>query len=122
MQQLLFHRESHSGHSESAYLLAKVLTSTLRAIISAMHFTTCYIVLATPAVPFGNLFGLNVLYFYCIYGLGSIVAGLTKRENGPLVCLLLAIIVGMFGGYAPRLGKAKEWHLEWLWYICPGVS
>lgn len=79
-------------------------------------------VLATPTISFGILLGLNVLYFYCIYGLGSIVAAVLKRENGPLACLLLTIVIGMFAGYAPRLEKAKGWHLAWFWYICPGVS
>lgn len=119
---LLLRRESHSGHSESAYFAGKVLTSLLRTFLSALHFTTCYMILATPVILFGNFLGLNFLYFYCIYGLGSIVAALTKRENGPLACLLLAIVIGIFGGYAPRLAKAKEWRLAWFWYICPGVS
>jgi hypothetical protein len=79
-------------------------------------------VLASPVISFGVLLGLNVLYFYCIYGIGSIVAAVTRRENGPLVCLLATIVSGMFSGYAPRLAKVREWHLVWFWYLCPGVS
>ncbi|KAL5346385.1 hypothetical protein ACLOAV_008655 [Pseudogymnoascus australis] len=120
-EKLLFRRESHSGHSESAYFAGKVLTSLLRTFLSALHFTTCYMILATPVISFGNFLRLNFLYYYCIYGLGSIVAALTKRENGPLACLLLAIVIGIFGGYAPRLAKVKEWRLAWFWYVCPGT-
>ena len=79
-------------------------------------------ILATPSIAFRTFLGLALLYFYCVYGLGSIVATVTKRENGPLACLLLTIVIGIFGGYAPRLAKAKEWNLVWFWYLCPGVS
>lgn len=87
-----------------------------------MHFTTCFIVLGTPVISFGMLLGLNLLYFYCIYGVGTIVTAVTKRENGPLVCLLITIVMGIFSGYAPRLAKVQEWHLVWFWYLSPGVS
>ncbi|OBT63398.1 hypothetical protein VE03_07124 [Pseudogymnoascus sp. 23342-1-I1] len=117
----LLRREFHSGHSESAYFVAKVLSSLVRTSLSALHFTSYYMILATPTIAFRTFLGLALLYFYCIYGLGSIVATLTKRENGPLACLLLTIVIGIFGGYAPRLAKAKEWNLVWFWYLCPGT-
>ncbi|KFZ21953.1 hypothetical protein V502_02901 [Pseudogymnoascus sp. VKM F-4520 (FW-2644)] len=121
VERLLFCRESHSGHSESAYLMGKVLTSLIRTFLSALHFTTCFMILATPVISFGMLLGLNLLYFYCIYGIGSIVAAVTKRENSPLVCLLVTIVMGIFAGYAPRLAKVQEWHLAWFWYSSPGM-
>jgi Ca2+/Na+ antiporter len=102
--------------------MGKVLTSLIRTFLSALHFTTCFMILATPVISFGMLLGLNLLYFYCIYGIGSIVAAVTKRENSPLVCLLVTIVMGIFAGYAPRLAKVQEWHLAWFWYSSPGVS
>jgi ABC-type multidrug transport system permease subunit len=79
-------------------------------------------ILAAPVISFGTLLSLILLYSYCIYGVGSIVAALTKRENGPLLCLLITIVLGMVSGYAPRLAKVQEWHLAWFWYLSPGVS
>lgn len=57
-----------------------------------------------------------------IYGIGSVVAALSSRENGPLACLLVTIVMAVFGGSQPRLPTVREWHMEWLWYMSPGVS
>jgi hypothetical protein len=45
-----------------------------------------------------------------------------KRENGALLAMILCLIIGAFGGYAPMLSNVQSWHLEWLWRMCPGVS
>ncbi|CRG82822.1 ABC transporter G family member 43 [Talaromyces islandicus] len=121
VEKLVFYRESYSGHSEAAYFSGKLLTSLLRSTISALHFSTFYTILATPVISFGQLLGFNILYFYCVYGLGSIIAALTDSENGPLFSLLLNIVVAIFGGASPRLAIVKTWHLEWFWYMCPGL-
>jgi hypothetical protein len=57
-----------------------------------------------------------------IYGIGSVVAAVSSRENGPLVCLLVTIVIAVFGGSEPRLPTVKGWHMEWLWYMSPGVG
>ncbi|GIC88963.1 uncharacterized protein Aud_005365 [Aspergillus udagawae] len=118
---LVFKRESHSGHSEGAYFVGKVLSSFPRSFIAAFHYTTFYAVLATPFASFNMLLVLNFLYFYCIYGIGAIVAAVSSRENGPLVCLLATIVIAVFGGSEPRLPTVKGWRLEWLWYMSPGM-
>ncbi|KAH8705416.1 putative ABC transporter [Talaromyces proteolyticus] len=117
----IFFRESFSGHSNFAYFGGKVLTTLLRSVISSLHFSTMFIILASPVISFGMLVGLNILYFYCVYGLGSIIAAITDHENGPLFCLLLNIVIAIFGGASPRLATVKSWHLEWFWYLCPGL-
>lgn len=62
---LIFQRESHSGHSEGAYFLGKVLSSLPRSFLAAFHYTTFYAVLATPFASFNILLTLNFFYFYC---------------------------------------------------------
>ena len=47
---------------------------------------------------------------------------MSSRENGPLVCLLVAIVIAVIGGSELRLPTVKGWHMEWLWYMSPGVS
>ncbi|PLN78819.1 P-loop containing nucleoside triphosphate hydrolase protein [Aspergillus taichungensis] len=117
----LANRESKAGHSESAYFVAKVLSSLLRIALCALHHTSAYVVLGTPAVPFGVLLGLNYVFFYCIYGLGALVVSLTSREAAPLVCLMSTLIISALSGCQPRLASAKRWHLAWLWYMLPGT-
>ncbi|KAJ6043577.1 hypothetical protein N7499_006002 [Penicillium canescens] len=118
---LIFQRESLSGHSEGAYFVGKVLSSLPRSFLAAFHYTTLYAVLATPHASFNILLVLNFFYFYCIYGIGSVVAAVSSRENGPLVCLLVTIVIAVFGGSEPRLPTVKGWHMEWLWYMSPGM-
>lgn len=47
---------------------------------------------------------------------------LTRREDGPLLAMIVSLIIGIFGGYGPSLSTIKSWHLEWAWRMCPGVS
>ncbi|EAQ93305.1 hypothetical protein CHGG_01540 [Chaetomium globosum CBS 148.51] len=88
----IYWREVNSGHSRLAYYVGKVLATFPRLANSAMHFTTFYCVLATPWMHFWSML-------------------LSK----------LLLIIGVWGGYGPPLYLVKEWHLEWLWRLCPGV-
>jgi hypothetical protein len=47
---------------------------------------------------------------------------LTRREDGPLLAMIVSLIIGIFGGYGPSLSTIKFWHLEWAWRMCPGVG
>ncbi|KAL2815872.1 hypothetical protein BDW59DRAFT_166606 [Aspergillus cavernicola] len=120
-EKLTFHRESQSGHSRSAYFLGKNLAICFRMLLSSLHFTAFYLVLATPMIPFRVQLGLGILYYYCIYGLGFIVSAVTRREDGPLLCMLLSLIISALSGCAPRLSTVRDWHLTWFWYSWPAV-
>ncbi|KAH6650767.1 hypothetical protein F5144DRAFT_598192 [Chaetomium tenue] len=92
----IYWREASSGHSGLAYYVGKVLATF-------------------------PMFLSNLLSFYCIYGLVSIMSMLVRRKNGPLMVMIVSLIIGVFWGYGPPLYPAKEWHPEWLWRLCPGV-
>ncbi|KAI0406240.1 hypothetical protein F4802DRAFT_606249 [Xylaria palmicola] len=117
----LYWREASAGHSRSAYFLGKVFATVPRLAISALHFTTFYCILATPLMPFWRMYLTNLMYFYCIYGLASAVSTAVRREDGPLLAMIVSLIIGVFGGYGPPLYNVREWHLEWLWRLCPGI-
>ncbi|KAF9890731.1 hypothetical protein FE257_005597 [Aspergillus nanangensis] len=116
-----FYRECQAGHSRSAYFLGKNLAVSFRIVVASLHFTAFYMVLATPLIPFRLLFGLGCLYFYCIYGLGFVVSAVTRREDGPLLCMLLSLIISALSGCAPRLSTVRSWHLAWFWYAWPAT-
>lgn len=118
----IYWREASAGHSRSAYFVGKGLSTLFRLTLSALHFTVFFTVLATPLMPFGSLYAANLLYFYCIYGLACCVSMITRREDGPLLAMIVSLIIGIFGGYGPSLSTVKSWHLEWAWRMCPGVS
>ncbi|KAL5385608.1 hypothetical protein DPSP01_004721 [Paraphaeosphaeria sporulosa] len=117
----LYWREAAAGHRRSAYFTAKVLATIPRMALSSLHFTSFYAILATPSINFWLLYVLVLLYFYCVYGLASAVSVAVKRENGALLAMILCLIIGAFGGYAPMLSNVQSWHLEWLWRMCPGT-
>ncbi|KAL4984137.1 putative ABC transporter [Aspergillus falconensis] len=120
-EKLTFHREFQSGHSRSAYFLANNLAVCFRILVASLHFTAFYLLLAAPLIPFRLQLGLVVLYYYCIYGLGFVVSAITRREDGPLLCMLLSLITSALSGSAPRLSTVRDWHLAWFWYSWPAT-
>lgn len=121
-EKLVYWREAASGHSRSAYYVGKVLSTLPRICLSSLHFTVFFGILATPLISFTDMYAANLLYFYCVYGLASIVSMVVKREDGPLLAVMASLIIGILGGVAPPLSKVKVWKLAWLWRMSPGVS
>ncbi|KAJ5613917.1 ABC transporter [Penicillium herquei] len=120
-EKLVFFREAYSGHSRSAYFIGKVLSTLFRITLSALHFTTFYMVLTVPSITFQAQLTIDILYYYCIYGLGCFIAGVASSQNAPLVAMLISLIISAIGGCAPRLASVKTWNMEWFWYIWPGL-
>ncbi|KAM5348133.1 hypothetical protein ACJ41O_007957 [Fusarium nematophilum] len=118
---LLYRREAEAGHSRSAYFLAKVFSVLPRMALGCLHFTVPLFVLAVPIIDWGLAFLTNLLYFYCIYGLASIISMVIRREDAPLFATMIALITGILSGSAPPLASVKEWHMEWLWRASPAT-
>ncbi|KAK4545666.1 hypothetical protein LTR36_002619 [Oleoguttula mirabilis] len=120
-EKLMYYRETASGHSRSAYYVGKLLSTLVRIAISSLHFTVFLGILATPLISFQMMYAANMMYFWCIYGLASVISMVVKREDGPLLAVLASLVIGVLGGVAPPLSKVKEWHMEWFWRLSPGV-
>lgn len=120
-EKMMYYRETASGHSRSAYYVGKLLSTIPRIALSSLHFTVFLGVLATPLIQFQNMYAANLMYFWCIYGLSSVVSMIVKREDGPLLAVLASLVIGVLGGVAPPLSKVKTWHMEWFWRLSPGV-
>lgn len=78
---LLYRREAEAGHSRIAYFLAKNLSVLPRMAFACLHFSTLIFVLSTPIIPWGIAFTTNFVYFYCIYGLASVMS--SKSNTRP---------------------------------------
>ncbi|POS87517.1 hypothetical protein EPUL_001409 [Erysiphe pulchra] len=114
----VYWREASAGHSRSAYYIGKTLSTIPRISLSALHYTTFFNLLAAPLMGFWKIYLCNLMYFYCIYGLASIMSMVVRRQDGPLMSMLVSLIVSVFSGYGPPLSNVKEWHLEWFWRLC----
>ncbi|KAL8887271.1 MAG: hypothetical protein Q9192_006351 [Flavoplaca navasiana] len=120
-EKLVYWREASSGHNRFAYYLGKVLSTFPRMIIANLHFTATFMVLATPRISWSSAFAANLLYFYTIYGLASILSMLSKREDGPLLAVMASLIVGVLNGMSPNLSVVADWHMLWFWRALPGT-
>ncbi|KAJ4138292.1 hypothetical protein NW768_002113 [Fusarium equiseti] len=118
---LLYRREAEAGHSRLAYFLAKVVSVFPRMALGCLHFTVPLFLLSVPIVDWGLAFLTNVLYFYCIYGLASIISMVVRREDAPLFATMIALITGILSGAAPPLASVRGWHMEWLWRASPAT-
>jgi len=121
-EELLLHkREAEAGHSRLAYFLAKSFAVLPRMALTCLHFTTPLLLMAVPVISYSAAFLVNLLYFYCIYGLASCVSMVVRREDAPLFATMFALVVGILSGAAPPMSSVVEWKLEWLWRASPGV-
>ncbi|KAL4944604.1 hypothetical protein BDV06DRAFT_220118 [Aspergillus oleicola] len=123
-----FHREWQSGHSRGAYFLGKNLATCFRMLMASVAFTALYLLLAAPMILFRVQLGISrsigsdfTTSATGIYGLGFLVSAVTRREDGPLLCMLLCLIISALSGCAPRLSTVKKWHLAWFWYAWPAT-
>lgn len=120
-EKLVYRREAAAGHNKFAYYIGKVFSVLPRIILAAAHFTVFFMLLATPIIAWWDSFFANLLYFYTIYGLASVVSMLFRREDGPLLAVLASLIVGFLNGMSPTLKQVFEWHAGWLWQASPGT-
>ncbi|TVY93973.1 ABC transporter G family member [Lachnellula willkommii] len=120
-EKLVYWREAAAGHNRFAYYVGKVVSTIPRMILANFHFTTMFMVLSAPRIPWFVAFAANLLYFWCIYGLASCVSMVTRREDGPLLAVMSSLIVGVLNGMSPSLKKVRGWHMAWLWRASPGT-
>lgn len=120
-EMLLHRREAEAGHSRLAYFTAKVLCAFPRMLIACMHFSTIVHILSMPVIPWWVAFLANLAYFWCIYGMASVVSMVAKREDAPLLATMASLILGILCGAAPSMSKVAKWHAAWLWRTSPGV-
>lgn len=120
-EMLLHRREAEAGHSRLAYFMAKVICVLPRMLIACMHFSTIVHLLAMPVIPWIIAFLANLAYFWCIYGMASMVSMVAKREDAPLLATMVSLILGILCGAAPSLAQVSRWGAVWLWRMSPGV-
>lgn len=102
-ERIVYWREAGAGHSPTAYFLGVATASFYRILLSAIHFSMVYHLLSAPLIGFGDLLLLTTLVFYTVYGLSAIVSMVVKRENAPLLAVVISLFAAVFGGYVETL-------------------
>ena len=90
----VFYREAAAGHNRIAYYLAKMVSVIPRFTFGSLHFTAIFHCMASPASEFTDLWVLVFLQFWCVYGLSSIVSMVVKRDQAPLLSVIVSLITG----------------------------
>jgi len=120
-EKLVYWREAAAVHNRFAYYIGKVLSTFPRMVLANFHFTTLFMLLTTPRITYLSSFTANMLYYYCIYGLASVISMITRREDGPLLAVMMSLIVGVLNGMSPSLKKVRLWKVIWIWRASPGT-
>ncbi|KAJ3110662.1 hypothetical protein HDU96_006373 [Phlyctochytrium bullatum] len=107
-EKTVYWREVASGHSALAYYLGKTFSVIPRLALSSAHFTTLYYLLARPVFSVGLQYALLFLNFFGIYGVAVIVSMLVRRENAPLLAVIIGLFSAVFCGFGPTLTEATE--------------
>ncbi|KAH9221923.1 hypothetical protein DL95DRAFT_421411 [Leptodontidium sp. 2 PMI_412] len=99
--ELVYWREAAAGYKR----FGKVLSTFPRMILASFHFTTLFMLLTSPRITYISSFVTNMLHFYCIYGLASDISMIARREDGPLLAVMMSLIVGVLNGMSQLLKK-----------------
>jgi hypothetical protein len=102
-EKIVYWREAGAGHSQLAYFLGVSTASFYRIVLNALHFTMVYQVLARPMMGFGAMWANTILTFYAIYGQSAAISMLVKRENAPLLAVVVSLFAAVFGGYVSAI-------------------
>ncbi|KAJ3119093.1 hypothetical protein HDU96_000008 [Phlyctochytrium bullatum] len=107
-EKTVYWREVAAGHNAVAYYLGKTFSVIPRLALSSAHFAALYYLLARPVFSVGLQYALLFLNFFGIYGMSVIVSMLVRRENAPLLAVIIGLFSAVFCGYGPSLTDATE--------------
>lgn len=110
----VYFREATSGHSVSAYYVAKTVSMVYRFTLGAFHFASVFHILANPSTPFPIMFLTVLLQYYSVYGLAAITSMVVRRENSALLGVIASLIAACLCGFGPSLVQFRNWHIGFI--------
>ncbi|KAJ3278858.1 hypothetical protein HDU76_009714 [Blyttiomyces sp. JEL0837] len=113
----IFWREAASGHHKLAYFLGKTLSTIYRLILTSLHFTGMYMVLAKPVLDVYMQYAVVFLQFWGIYGMSCVISMIVRRENAALLAVVTGLFAAVFCGYGPNLVQARKWGIMWFFEL-----
>ncbi|KAJ3069575.1 hypothetical protein HDU98_007367 [Podochytrium sp. JEL0797] len=104
----VFWREAASGHNRLAYFIGKNLATVYRLVLTSLHFTGLYMLLAKPVLDPYMQYALVLFQFWGVYGISCIVSVVVRRENASLLAVVISLFASIFCGYGPSLAQATK--------------
>ncbi|KAJ3329639.1 hypothetical protein HDU76_007506 [Blyttiomyces sp. JEL0837] len=113
----VFWREAAAGHSKLAYYLGKTISTIYRLVLTSLHFTALYMILAKPVLDVYTQYAVVFLQFWGVYGISCIISMIVRRENAPLLSVVVGLFAAVFCGYGPSLTQAKRWNIMFIYEL-----
>eukprot|EP00455_Lapot_gusevi_P045018 TRINITY_DN5716_c0_g1_i14.p1 TRINITY_DN5716_c0_g1~~TRINITY_DN5716_c0_g1_i14.p1 ORF type:complete len:849 (+),score=122.53 TRINITY_DN5716_c0_g1_i14:76-2622(+) len=113
----MYWREKAAGHNALAYYLAKTIAVTYRLASVASHYCAIFYLLASPVAEYWQVFIIILMEYFGVYGLAAVISMLVKRENAPLLAVVITLFAGAFCGYGPTLDDARKMGYDFLMEI-----
>ncbi|KAJ3020129.1 UNVERIFIED_CONTAM: hypothetical protein HDU68_010330 [Siphonaria sp. JEL0065] len=104
----VFWREAAAGHNKLAYFIGKNLATVYRLVLTSLHFTGLYMILAKPVLDPYTQYMLVLFQFWGVYGISCIISMIVKRDNASLLAAVISLFAAIFCGYGPNLAQAKK--------------
>ncbi|KAJ3099222.1 hypothetical protein HDU97_003331 [Phlyctochytrium planicorne] len=104
----VYWRETASGHNSFSYYVGKTISVFYRLTLSSLHFTALYYLLASPPIPLQYQIAFNLLNFFCVYGVAAVISMLVRRENAPLLAVVIGLFSAVFCGFGLTLDAATK--------------
>lgn len=114
-------KDMAAGHSRMAYFFSKMVTSTLRLLITSIHFAGVLYIMGKFSTSFSDFYAIVMLIFFCAYGVSFVVSLLVRRENGTLLAVMVCLVFSILNGFGPSYYLVKKWGLQWLWGMSYGL-
>ena len=108
----MYLREVSAHHSATAYFLAKNLATLPRLSLAALHFASCFYLVALPSASYASVLVLVWGLFFGVYGLSFMVSMVVSRANGALLGTIASLVLACLCGYGPTLTQAREWSVN----------
>ncbi|KAJ3134674.1 hypothetical protein HK100_003437 [Physocladia obscura] len=86
----------------------KTIATVYRLLLTSLHFTGLYMLLAKPVLDPYMQYSLVLFQFWGVYGISCVVSMVVRRENASLLAVVISLFASIFCGYGPSLSQAKK--------------
>ncbi|KAI9344657.1 hypothetical protein BDR26DRAFT_857366, partial [Obelidium mucronatum] len=83
----------------------------------ALHFTAIFAFLALPSTPFPLLYLNFLLVFFCVHGLAMFISMIVRKEDSPLLAVVISLSAAVFCGYGPSIKDGKKMGIQFIFDI-----
>lgn len=112
----LFWRETASGVSPFASIVAKYVVDVVYIALFSLFFVSGYFFVASPFGAFYEYFFLTCAEIWVCFGLGYLTSSLFDAQNAAILAMTLSLVAGVFSGFVFQPSSPM-----WTFYYSEGL-